>query len=129
MENEEQRMEDELERREIMDADTRQWAMFIHFGLLAGFVVPMAGLVVPIVLWQIKKEELPGVDIHGKIVTNWIISSVIYGAICIPLFFLIIGIPMLIALGICTIVFPIVGGIKANHGEVWPYPLSIQFLK
>ena len=28
-----------------------------------------------------------------------------------------------------SIVFPIIGGIKANNGELWKYPLSIQFLK
>jgi len=28
-----------------------------------------------------------------------------------------------------AIAFPIVGGIKANNGEVWRYPLSIQFFK
>ena len=27
------------------------------------------------------------------------------------------------------IIFPIIGGIKANNGELWKYPLSIQFFK
>ncbi|MGA2060305.1 MAG: DUF4870 domain-containing protein [Thermoguttaceae bacterium] len=27
------------------------------------------------------------------------------------------------------IIFPIVGGIKAKNGELWKYPLSIQFFK
>src|SRR5262245_15214604 len=60
---------------ESIDQRTQQWAMFIHLSLLAGWVVPMAGFVLPIILWQIKKEELPGVDVHGKIVTNWILTS------------------------------------------------------
>lgn len=38
-----------------------------------------------------------------------------------------IGIPSIIALGILGIVFPIIGGIKANHSEVWPHPLSLRF--
>ena len=29
------------------------------------------------------------------------------------------------ALAVLGIVFPIIGGIKANNGEVWKYPLSI----
>jgi hypothetical protein len=37
--------------------------------------------------------------------------------------------PGQIALVVCAIVFPIVGGIKANNGEVWRYPLSIAFFK
>jgi len=111
------------------EQQTRQWAMILHLSLLAGHVVPLAGLVVPIVIWNLKKEELPGIDVHGKVVVNWIISAVIFAAICIPLIFVVVGIPLLIALGIVGIIFPIIGGIKASNGEVWKYPLAISFLK
>src|SRR5207248_4635078 len=48
------------------EQQTRQWALFLHLSILAGFVVPFAGLIVPIVIWQLKKAELPGIDVHGK---------------------------------------------------------------
>ncbi|HSW44611.1 MAG TPA: DUF4870 domain-containing protein [Phycisphaerae bacterium] len=112
-----------------VDQQTRQWAMFLHLSLLAGFLVPFAGLLVPIVIWQLKKEELPGIDAHGKIAVNWIISAILYAVVCILLVFVIVGIPLLIALGTVGIIFPIVGGINANNGKVWRYPLSITFLK
>ena len=92
-------------------------------------MVPLGGIVVPIILWQMKKDELPGIDTHGKIVLNWMISSFIYGVVCFLLFFILIGIPLMFVLAILCIVFPIIGGIKANNGEVWKYPLSITFLK
>jgi len=110
------------------ETQARQWAMFIHLSQFAGFVVPVAGYVAPIVLWQLKKDELPGVDVHGKNVVNWLISLIIYVVVSSILCVVIIGIPLLIALGIIAIVFPIVGGIKANNGEVWKYPLTITFL-
>ncbi len=112
-----------------VDLQTRRWAMFLHLSQFAGYVVPLAGLVVPIVIWQLKKVELPGIDVHGKNVVNWIISEIIYAAIGFILTFVIIGSPLLIALGIIGIIFPIVGGIKANNGDVWKYPLSFSFLK
>jgi uncharacterized protein len=111
------------------EVKTRQWALFLHLSLLAGFIITLAGFIAPIVIWQLKKNELPGIDVHGKIVVNWLISALIYGAIGAILTFVIIGIPILIALGIITIIFPIVGGIKANNGEVWRYPLTINFIK
>ena len=111
------------------DREARQWAMFLHFSLLAGFIVPLAGLVVPIIIWQLKKADLPEIDDHGKIVVNWIISEIIYGVLCLFLTFVLIGIPLLIVLGVLGVVFPIIGGIKANNGEAWRYPLSIRFLK
>ncbi len=105
----------------------RLWGMLMHFSLLLTYA--FIGIVLAIVIWQVKKKELPGIDPHGKNVVNWIITELIYGFISLLLCFIFIGIPMLFVLGILGIVFPIIGGIKANNGEVWKYPLSIQFLK
>ena len=112
-----------------VEQQTRQWAMFLHLSQLAGFIVPFGGLVAPILIWQMKKAELPGIDQHGKIVCNWLISALLYGILCIPLVFVFIGIFMVMALAALGVVFPIIGGIKANNGEVWKYPLSIPFFK
>jgi uncharacterized Tic20 family protein len=108
---------------------TRQWAMFLHLSLLAVFIIPLAGLVAPVLIWQLKKSQLPDIDVHGKIVMNWLISSLIYGVIGFLLKFVLIGFPLLLALGVVAVVFPIIGGVKANNGEVWRYPLSMRFLK
>ena len=112
-----------------IEQQTRQWAMFLHLSLLAGFVIPLAGVVLPIILWQVKKNELPGIDAHGKVVVNWIISEIIYFIGGMLLCFIIIGIPILIAVGIVGIVFPIIGAVKANSGQLWKYPLTIPFFK
>jgi uncharacterized Tic20 family protein len=116
-------MSDERERQ------SRQWAMFLHLSLLAGYIVPGAGFVVPILIWQLKKGDYPELDEHGKVVANWLISAVIYGAISFLLVFAVVGVPLLIVLGVLLVAFPIVGAIKANNGELWRYPLSIAFLK
>ncbi len=112
-----------------LQRQTNQWAMFLHFSLLAGSVVPLAGFVAPIVIWQLKKTEMPALDYHGKVAINWMLSQLIYLMVAGILTLVLIGIPLLILVIVCGIVFPIVGGIKANDGEVWPYPLSITFLK
>jgi uncharacterized Tic20 family protein len=104
------------------DRETKQWAMFIHFSILAGFAVPLAGLIVPILLWQIKKDELPGIVPHAYIVLNWMVTSLIYGIICFMLIIFVIGIFGLMALALVTVIYSIIGGIKANEGEVWEYP-------
>lgn len=112
-----------------LEVRTRQWAMILNFSLLAGFIVPILGLVVPVLIWQLKKTELPGLDVHGKIAMNWLISLILYAVISALLILVLVGIPMLIALCLISIIFPIIGGIKANNGEAWRYPLSIEFLK
>ena len=104
------------------DRETNQWAMFIHFSILAGWAIPVAGLVVPILLWQIKKDDLPGIVPHAHIVLNWIVSSLVYAAICFVLMLVLIGFLGFVLLGLITIIYAIIGGLKANEGEVWEYP-------
>jgi uncharacterized Tic20 family protein len=108
---------------------TRQWALILHLSQFAGYLVPLAGFVAPIVIWQIKKKELPGLDAHGCHATNWVITEVIGFLICIPLCFIFIGVPLLIGLAIVGIIFPILAALKANEGEAWRYPLSFTFFK
>jgi len=111
--------------------DTNMWGMFIHLAQFAGYLVPYAGFILPIVLWQIKKDESSVIDRHGKIVTNWIISATIYsvGVFLLTLVsFGLLGI-LFIPLVLVGIVFPIIGAVKANNGEIWAYPMSIQFFK
>lgn len=104
------------------DRETNQWAMFIHFSILAGWIVPIAGLIVPILLWQIKKNELPGIVPHAHVVLNWIVTSLVYALICFILTFVLIGILGFLVLAIVTVIFAVVGGLKANDGKVWEYP-------
>lgn len=111
------------------ERESRQWSMFLHLSVLTGFIVPLAGLVAPIVIWQMKKNDSPKLDMHGKIVVNWVLSMILYMIVSVVLSFVVIGLPMLLALVVLNIVFPIIGGIKANNGETWRYPLSIRFMK
>lgn len=114
----------------VTEQQARIWAVCLHLSQLAGYIiVPVAGLIAPILIWQFKKDDIPSLDAHGKIVTNWLISLLMYIIVSFGLAFVLIGFPMLMALGILAIVFPIIGGIKANNGEAWRYPLSIPFFK
>ncbi len=105
---------------------TQTWALAMHLSLLAGFVVPLAGLIAPIVIYLLKKDALPGLVDHGHVVFNWIVSVVVYGLIGVLLTVVVIGIPILLALGLVSLIFPIIGAVKASDGVVWRYPLSIQ---
>ena len=109
------------------DKELKLWSTLLHLSLLAGLIIPLGGLIVPIVIYILKKDEIPGLEPHWHVVINWMISAIIYAAISFILMILVIGIFMLWALGLLCLVFPIIGAIKANDGEVWKYPLSIEF--
>jgi len=109
--------------------EERKLAMCLHFSVFTGFLVPFFGLLAPILLWQIYKERYPSLDRHAYVVLNWILSATLYLIVGGLLSFVLIGIPIVIAVSLACIVYPIVGGIKANNGELWSYPFSIRFLK
>ena len=113
------------------DSDARMWGMFCHLAAFAGFIgVPFGNLVGPLVVWLIKKEQIPFVDYHGKEALNFQISMTIYSLACLPLICL--G-PLIflaiIPLAIISIVFAIVAAVRANAGEMYEYPITIRFVK
>ena len=120
----------------LQTPEQRQMAMFLHLSQLANVLLFPLGIVAPIIIWQTQKEKMPALDAHGKMVVNFMISMTIYlvigSILTFILMFLVIGfllIPVLAVLGLLGIIFPIIGGVKANNGELWEYPLTIKFLK
>lgn len=104
---------------------TNTYLLIMHLVQL----VPTVGWIASVIMWVINKDKDAAVDAHGKHIVNWLISALIYGFVFGLLCLLFIGIPFVIALGICCLVFPIIGAIKANNGEEWKYPLSISIIK
>ena len=107
----------------------RTWAMFCHLGALAGYFFPFGNVIAPLIIWQIKKSESELVDDQGKESVNFQITIAIGAVIAGLLVLIIIGIPLLIALGIFNLVMIIIAGLKANEGQKYRYPVCIRFIK
>ena len=112
--------------------DARMWAMFCHLGGLAALlpIVPVVGgVIAPLIIWQIKKDEHPFVDQQGKESVNFQISILIYEIVAGLLIFACVGAFLLPAVFIFDIVFLVIAAIKANNGQHYRYPLCIRFIK
>ncbi len=107
-----------------IDRDARMWAMLCH---LTGLV----GVIGPLVVWLIKKEDSPFVDEQGKEAVNFQLTMLIYGIVAGLLCFVCIGFILAPALGIVALILLIIAGIKANDGHHYRYPpyLIIRFIK
>ena len=77
-------------------------------------------------LFRSNKDTNAKVDMHGKNILNFMISFAIYAAI---LTITVIGIRLAIVVGVVYVVLVILASIKANNGEYWRYPFTIQFIK
>lgn len=115
-----------------VNKDARMWAMFCHLGGLAALlpILPfIGGVIAPLIIWQIKKDEYPFVNEQGKEAVNFQISILIYEIAAGLLIFACIGAFLLPAVMIFDIVFLIIAAIKANDGFHYRYPLCIRFIK
>ncbi len=102
--------------------------MFCHLSSFAGFIIPFGGIIGPIVVWSIKKDQYPLVDDQGKEAINFSISMIIFYLAAAILVFVLIGLPLLIALFFFRLIITVVAAIRANEGVRFRYPMSIRFI-
>ena len=112
------------------EAKARTWNMLCHLSALAGFIIPFGNIIGPLLVWQIKKNEIPSVEVHGKAALNFQITvtiAVLIGVVVAMILPLLI--PLVMLIGLAGLVFAIIAGIKANNGEDYKYPCSLQLVK
>ena len=135
------------------EKDIRTWSMLCHLSALAGFIVGLGNVLGPLIVWQIKKNELPEIIPHGKASVNFQLTLLIIDVIAGLGFFAFIGGSFLsfpfhgtgstfpffggfiaggivfTIINILGLVFTIIGGVRANNGEAYSYPFAIRFIK
>ena len=109
------------------DKEARLWAMATHLSAFAGYCLFAAGFVVgPLLVWAMKKSDLPAVDDQGKEALNFNMSILLYELIAVGS---IIGIPIALLIIAFHILFTVIAAVKSYDGEVYRYPLTIRFIK
>ena len=110
--------------------DERNWAVICHLSALAGLVIWGIGIVLgPLVVWLLKKDQLPFVDQQGKEALNFQITVFLAGVVCTSLIFLLIGVPLLVALGIFDFICIVIAAVKTSEGVEYRYPVSLRLIK
>jgi uncharacterized Tic20 family protein len=107
----------------------RQWAMFAHLSAFSGFIgFPFGHILGPLIMYLIKKDEMPFGGAQAKEALNFNISLTLYAIVSGILVLVFVGIIFLLALFIISIIFTIIAAVKANEGEFYRYPLTIRFV-
>jgi uncharacterized protein len=110
--------------------DERTWGMIAHLSAFAGLVLPFAGGVIgPLVVWLIKRDESEFVADQGKEALNFNISVLIASVICGILIFVAVGILLSAALFIYWICVTIIAGIKAGEGVRYRHRFTLRLVK
>ncbi len=106
------------------------WAMLCHLTALSTFIgIPFGNIIIPLIIWLVKKDEFPFVDEQGKESLNFQISMTIYGIIAGLLCFIFIGFILLPVIVVADIVLIIIATVKTNDGVSYKYPITIRLIK
>lgn len=108
--------------------DDRDVCILLHLSVLLGIIVPYAGLVVPLIIWFVKKDESQLVKVEGKIFLNAVVSYIIYSIVAFVLMFILIGFLFLLILVILSFIEPIRAAFRVrNNGAPKNYLFAIDF--
>lgn len=109
------------------DADERMWALFCHLSTLVTWF-PLANVILPLIIWMVKKDSSALVNDQGKEALNFQITMMIGYALCFPLMLILIGFPAAAALLVYHVIFSIVAAIKSYEGRAYRYPFAIRLI-
>jgi uncharacterized Tic20 family protein len=118
-----------MEENRVLSESERNWAMLCHLSAFAGFFFPFGGIIGPLICWLSKRDESSWVNINGRNSLNFQLSILLYFVLAAPLCLIIIGIPIIMALGVLKVVCLIIASVKASKGELFRYPLMIPFIQ
>lgn len=122
-------MSEELQTTDMPDKEERLWGMLCHLLSFSGYLIPFGSVLGPLIIWMIKKDEMPFVNDQGKESLNFQLTMLIAVIVSVILCFILIGFLMLGVVLIFQIVVVIIASIKANDGVKYRYPYTIRFLK
>jgi len=111
--------------------EEKTWALVAHFGGAAGAVIGggTLGWVGPLVALLAKGNQSPTVRAHAIAALNFQLLWSIITVICWILVCALIGLILAPIAAIIAIIFGIIGGVKANDGQLYNYPMSISIIK
>lgn len=109
--------------------EERTHAVWTHLTILLGMSLHVLGIVVTLILWLSKRDRSALIDDHGKEVLNAQITFLIYQFGCAILSFAGLGLVLLGALYIGTLVMLIRGANAAKRGELFRYPMCLRFVR
>jgi uncharacterized Tic20 family protein len=130
--------------------DLNSFCMLMHLSQFASSVFPLAGIIMPILMWQQFKKQSTIVDENGKQLVNFMLTSVITGIVSaiviavialglfantraeqsgFTLLWAIVILFLVIGLGIAYVIFIIRAAIQSYNGNIGTYPLTIKFIR
>jgi uncharacterized protein len=112
-----------VENAPALKGTDKIWTVLSHLSFFLG--VPF---LLPLVVYLVMRKDSEYIAENAREALNFHISVLIYSACCIPLVFIVIGVPLLIVIWITSLIFAVVAAVKASDGLCYRYPLTLRLV-
>lgn len=116
------------ETQRTLTPDERNWGMLCHLSIFSGLLIPLGSILAPLIIWLLKREEMPFVNYNGKEALNFQITYVIGFLISAALTSILIGFLMMAVLAVAWVILTIIASVKASKGEYYRYPAILRLI-
>jgi uncharacterized Tic20 family protein len=111
-----------------LSSSDRTLAALCHVSTWLNMFVPGLGFVLPLVILLIMRDQSRFVAENAKESMNFQISMLIYFICSIPLFIVLIGVPLFFGVILLGLICPLIATIRAADGTLSLYPFTIRFV-
>lgn len=110
-----------------LNSNERLWSVLCHVSYFFGF--GLISFLFPLIVYLVMTPSDPFVRHHAREALNFHLSVLLYLICCIPLCFIVVGIPLIVIVTVFGLVCSIVGAVRASQGIYYSYPATISFVK
>lgn len=109
--------------------DERQWAMLCHLSAMLMYCTVVGGFIAPLVIWLLKRDEMPFVADQGRETLNFQITTLLALIVGGLLAIVLIGFVIIGAVLLFHFIVTIIATVKVSEGVLYRYPLCWRVIR
>ena len=113
---------DVIQNQNNISQDSKNMALLIWIGTI------FFGFIPGLIMYLVKKDDVY-IQSQSKEALNWSITAVILYMIAFVLTFVVIGIFLIPIIGLCHLIFCIMGAVATSKGDDFSVPYAIRLIK
>lgn len=108
--------------------EERNWATLAHLSALLAFFTVIGGVIGPLVVWLIRKDDMSFAADQAKEALNFQITVFLAGIVSAILCLILIGFVLLGILALADLILIIVAAVKSSEGVAYRYPFNLRLI-
>lgn len=108
--------------------EERNWATLAHVSALLAFFTVIGGIIGPLVIWLLRKEDMSFASDQAKEALNFQITVFLAGIVSAILCLILIGFVLLAILALVDLILIIIAAVKASEGVAYRYPFNLRLI-